>query len=289
MVKIKTLLNTVKDFLEKYSIIIDFLNVVFTLILALVGLYLSSSALSISDKQLQIEEAHSQALISAEITYTDDASAILDITFVNQGGPVTDFTVQIVPYYDINYIRQPSEGYFNGGMVTIPMNDCFHPVFFVTNTNSKVGNLSSIGTTSAIDTYLDEMEYLIDYVTEQDSSHHIEVISLNYWILLTYTDYWGNEFEEYYDCITGFYKNEDITTINEFRPQALLRPISFAPSFRFIDDSTKVPSFVTNTINGDNPDCYWPIIPDTVNEDTIYPFYESYIDALDKHDQYWTE
>lgn len=273
MKRIKEFLESAKAFLENYSVIIDFLNTFFTLLLTIIGLCLSYAAFSISERQLRIEESLSQPLISTAILYNDDMTAIQDIIYSNNGGPVTDFTVKTVPYYHISFYVSEDEDSFFGGEISIPVQDVLHPVFYVTNTNSKTGTLSSITTTSAIESYQTEMDLFLDYVSEKNPTLHISSVSLNYYLSLSYNDYWKNQYAEYYHCITGYYQSnadEEDMFITTFIP----------PKFRYLSDADTVPSFVIDVLNGDTQNCYFPDISEIVYDDPSALLYSIFMDAL---------
>lgn len=177
---------------------------------------MAESAQIITNEQIALEQ---QEQINIDIQYNDAMTIIEGVRFSNSGGPISNFSIDVIPcfrvYYngvehadatDASYTDIDSSAIAN---VLIPIRNDPLPLLNVVNTKSAVDYLSSISLTPHITKCRELMESF-------SRGKFASTISLEYYICIEYENLSETHQNLYYHCRTGYYYDHEDAILKHY-------------------------------------------------------------------------
>lgn len=199
MKKIRSGFIITRNWLEKNKV---FFETVLMLFASIIGIFVTIFANSIMDKQTRIEEALSKPIINIEPILDDENSSIEKVNIYNLGSAFDDMDIEIFPYYFICLFKKMKDYGLKTESILLPIDCIINPVFETKKLNTKSGLICSINSNDLTNYYVQDMkDFKEDGLTVISSDLNLNFLSLEYFIRIRYTDIWGNDIVEVYQCI----------------------------------------------------------------------------------------
>jgi len=182
-----------------------FFETIAMMALAVAGIYVSWTANSIMDRQARIEEALAKPILNVEYSKKENSNIISEVSIVNHGSAISNVDIETIPYFYVVVWEEVDDGGWLPKNLLLPIHDIASNIFLLNKQNARTGLIASIANSNATNFIVERMQEFTSLTKEDASSDDVQLglLSLSYFLRISYTDIFGNETTELFNITTG--------------------------------------------------------------------------------------